>query len=213
MKDMLDELAATERGVTRRLDDGTEVVAVSLRRSYRAEVADVWDAVVDPERLRRWFLPVSGDLREGGAFQLEGNVGGEIRRCEPPSHLTVSWGMPTSLVHLRLAADGDRTVLELEHTVPLDFAGSGAGALYVGPGWDVTVLALANHLRGDVVDDPAAWESTLEVQRYSERTIAAWVAVATASGASADDVVAAEGMARAQFTPDLVASEDVPAGG
>ena len=57
MKDILDELAATERGVTRRLDDGTEVVAVSLRRRYPAEPADVWDAVVDPERLRRWFLP------------------------------------------------------------------------------------------------------------------------------------------------------------
>ncbi len=75
------------------------------------------------------------------------------------------------------------------------------------------MLALANHLRGEVVEDPTAWESTLEVQRYSERTIAAWVEVATAGGASADDVAAAEGMARAQFTPDLIASGDVPAGG
>ena len=207
MKDILDELAATDRGVTRRLDDGTEVVAVSLRRRYPAEPADVWDAVVDPERLRRWFLPVSGDLRLGGTFQLEGNVGGEIRRCEPPSHLTVTWGMPASLVHLRLSADGDRTLLELEHTVPLEFAGSTAGALYVGPGWDVTVLALANHLRGEDVDDPAAWENTLEVQRYSERTIAAWADVAAAGGASADDVAAAEGMARTQFTPDLVPAD------
>jgi hypothetical protein len=115
--------------------------------------------------------------------------------------------MPASLVHLRLSADGDGTVLELEHTVPLELAGSAAGALFVGPGWDVTVLALANHLRGVVVDDPAAWESTLEVQRYSERTIAAWIDVATAAGAAPDEVAAGEQMARAQFTPDLVADD------
>ena len=208
MTDILDELGATERGVLRRMDDGTEVVAVSLRRSYAATVDDVWDAVVDPDRLRRWMLPVSGDLRLGGTFQLEGNAGGEIRRCEPPHALTVTWGAPESLVHLRLSAEGDRTVLELEHTVPLAFAGSGAGGLYVGPGWDVTVLALANHLRGIEVEDPSAWENTLEVQRFSEATIADWIEVIGASGtASPEEIAAAAEMSRAQFTPGLVAAE------
>jgi uncharacterized protein YndB with AHSA1/START domain len=212
VKDILDELGATDRGVTRRLDDGTEVVAVSLRRTYAASVDDVWDAVVDPERLRRWMLPVSGDLRLGGTFQLEGNVGGEIRRCERPNHLTVSWGAPNSVVDLRLTAEGEGTVLELEHSVPLELAQSAAGALFVGPGWDVTVVALADYLRGVVVEDPAAWENAVEVQRYSERTIAAWIEVATAAGAGPEEVGAAEQMARAQFTPDLVAADGAPDG-
>ena len=45
----------------------------------------MWDACTDPERIGRWFLPVSGDLRLGGRYQLEGNAGGEILRCEPPT--------------------------------------------------------------------------------------------------------------------------------
>jgi len=207
MKDLLDELAAATRGVTRRTDDGTEVVAVALRRSYPASVDDVWNAVTDPERMRRWFLPVSGELRQGGSFQLEGNVGGEILRCEPPRHLTVTWGAPISLVHVRLAADGeDATTLELEHTVPVEFAGSGAGALYVGPGWDISVLGLANFLRGVEVEDPAAWENTADGQHFSAQTIAEWIEVIASAGtATAEEIAAAADMARAQFTPDLVA--------
>ena len=209
MNDLISELGSTDRGVTRRLDDGTEVVAVSVRRSYAATAEDVWDAVVDPDRLRRWLQPVSGDLRVGGTFQIEGNVGGEIRRCEPPHRLSVTWGGPVSLVHLRLSADGDRTVLDLEHTVPVELAGSGAGALWVGPRWDVTVLALARFLQGIEVEDPAGWENTVEVQRYSERTITAWSEVVEASGtAGAEELAAAVEMARAQFTPGLVAATE-----
>ena len=214
MKDILDELGATDRRVTRRTSDGTEEIAVLLRRRYAASVQDVWDAVTDPERTRRWFLPISGDLRVGGTFQLEGNAGGDILRCEPPSSLTVTWGAPESLVHLRLAGEGeDATVLELEHTVPLAFAGSGAGALYVGPGWDISVLGLANFLRGTVVDDPAAWENTLEGQHFAAETIAAWVeAIGSGNTATAEEIGAAEQMSRAQFTPDLLpdAGEPVP---
>ena len=55
---------------------------VVLRRRYAAAVEDVWDAITDPERIGRWFLPVSGDFRPGGTYQLEGNAGGTILRCE-----------------------------------------------------------------------------------------------------------------------------------
>ncbi|NEK56459.1 SRPBCC family protein [Geodermatophilus sabuli] len=208
MKDLIDELTAAHRDVQRREDDGTDLFAVRLRRTYPAAVADVWDAVTDPERLVRWFLPVTGDLRPGGSYQLEGNVGGDIVTCEPPRHLAVTWGAPQSVVTVRLTAEAaGRTVLELEHTVPAEFAGSGAGALYVGPGWDVSFLALGTYLRGVVVADPAAWENTLEGQHYSAGSIAAWSEVIGASGtATADEIAAAADTARAQFTPDLVAT-------
>ncbi|MGY1802433.1 SRPBCC family protein [Blastococcus sp. SYSU D00922] len=203
MNDILGELADTSRGVRRQRTDGTEEVVVVIRRTYAAAVDDVWDALTDPERLRRWFLPVSGDLRVGGAYQLEGNVGGEIRRCEAPARLSVTWGMESSVVDVRLSVDGDeRTVLDLEHSVPLEIAGSGAGALYVGPGWDVSIRGLGEYLRGAVVDDPAAWEGTLEGQRYSARSIEAWTA-AIGDTATADEIAVAAEVARAQFTPDL----------
>jgi hypothetical protein len=90
--------------------------------------------------------------------------------------------------------------------VPLEIAGSGAGALYVGPGWDISIQGLAGFLAGVVVDDPAAWENTLEGQQFSARSIAAWTAaIGAGDTAPADEIaVAAEG-ARAQFAPGLQA--------
>ena len=54
-----------------------------IRRPYEAAHEDVWDALTDPDRIVRWFLPVTGDLRPGGRFCLEGNASGDIVRCEP----------------------------------------------------------------------------------------------------------------------------------
>ena len=203
MKDVLEELAATAREVARRGAGDDELIAVTLRREYPAEVEEVWEAVTDPERLARWFAPVGGDLREGGTFSVEGNAEGQIRECVRPSALTVTWGGPVSVVRVRLSASGASTVLELEHTVPAAFAGSGAGALYVGPGWDVALLGLTLWLRGELVEDPAAWEASPEVWGVNAGSIEAWIATVTASGTATDDeVAAATAAARAQFTPE-----------
>ena len=206
MRDLLDELAAASRAVARRGTADAEEIAVSLQRTYPAEVPDVWDAITDPERLGRWFGPVSGDLRLGGRFEVEGNAAGEVLACEPPELLRATWGAPESIVTVRLGADGSGgTVLDLEHTVPLAFAGSGAGAFYVGPGWDVALVGLALHLRGDAVGDPVAWESTPEVVRYNVATIDAWEQTVTASGtATPEEVAGGVAAARAQFAPDPV---------
>jgi len=131
---------------------------------------------------------------------VEGNAGGEVQECDPPHGFSVSWGGPQSIVRLRLTRDGAATELQLEHSVPVAFAGSGAGALYVGPGWDVAVLGLALFLRGEPVGDPVAWEGTPEVQRYNAASIEAWV---TAVGATAtpDEIAGVVAAARAQFVP------------
>jgi uncharacterized protein YndB with AHSA1/START domain len=203
MKDVLDEMTATARQVARRGSGDDEVIAVSLRREYAAEVEEVWDAVTDPQRVARWFAQVSGDLREGGSFQVEGNAGGEILGCVPPSRLTVTWGAPGSIVTVQLSGSAGGTLLQLEHTVPAAFAGSGAGALYVGPGWDVALLGLALWLRGELVDDPAAWEATPAVQEAAARSIDAWTVTVETSGTASDEELAGGvAAARAQFTPD-----------
>ena len=132
MIDIASQLEAIHRQVERQLpaDGSGELVSVLLRRSYDAPTGDVWDALTQPDRIKRWFMPISGELRAGGSFQLEGNAGGDILTCEPPRLLKVSFGGPTSIVELRLTPEGDgATVLELEHTVPIEIAQSGAGAL------------------------------------------------------------------------------------
>ncbi|MGY1731109.1 SRPBCC family protein [Geodermatophilus sp. SYSU D01045] len=202
MRDLLAEIADTAREVARRGGDDDELVAVTVRRRYPAAPEDVWEAVTDPARLARWFAPVTGDLREGGTFAVEGNADGEIRECTPPSTLVLTWGGPVSVVTVSLTPAGEGTVLALEHTVPLAFAGSGAGALFVGPGWDVALLGLALHLRGEDVGDPVAWEAGEDVRRFTAASVDAWVDTVTASGtAGAEEVEGAAAAARAQFAP------------
>jgi len=207
MIDIAGQLKAIHREVSVRPIEAGDGVGVLLRRGYDASAEDVWDAMTDPERVRRWFLPLTGDLRVGGSFQLEGNAGGEILRCEPPRLLRVTFGGPTSVVELRLSAAGDETLLELEHTVPLEMAGSGAGALYVGPGWDGAFMGLDLFLRGEVVEDPVAMANSLEVQEFSRESVGFWTSVVEASGtADAAAIAAALEVSMAQFAPDVEAT-------
>ena len=193
------QVGAIDREVT----DGDDV-GVRMERRYPSAVADVWDALTDPDRIRRWLMPISGDLRPGGQFQLEGNAGGEILRCEPPSLLRVTFGSETSLVEVRLTADGPETVLTLEHTVPKELAGSIAGALFVGPGWDGALLGLALYLDGQVSEDPVAAGSSPEAQEFCARAIDAWVRVLEAAGLDEETIAGAKQASLSQFAPDLV---------
>src|SRR5829696_9345065 len=98
----------TELELAHRRVSGGDGHTVELARAYDAPVEDLWDACTRPERIVRWFLPVSGDLSPGGRYQLEGNAEGEILACEPPSRLSVTWeyGGGISWVDVHLAPDG-----------------------------------------------------------------------------------------------------------
>jgi uncharacterized protein YndB with AHSA1/START domain len=139
---------------------GAPAHVIELRRALRAPVADVWEACTQPDRLRRWFLPLRGDLRPGGSYQLEGNAGGTITTCEPPYRLELTWQFgdtEPSLLSLELAPAGDDTTeLVLRHTVPDDdhWAQYGPGA--VGVGWDGALTGLTASIAGEdgPNDDP-----------------------------------------------------------
>jgi uncharacterized protein YndB with AHSA1/START domain len=206
MIDIASQLNAIHRQVEQQppADGSGERVSVLLRRSYDAPIGDVWDAVTQPDRIKRWFMPISGELCVGGSFQLEGNAGGEILTCEPPRLLRVTFGGPTSIVQVRLTSQGDRdTGLELEHTVPIEMAQSGAGALYVGPGWDGALMGLGLFLRGEAIGDPVAAANSPQAQEFSKQSVHAWAAVVKDSGtATAEQLAAATEVSLAQFAPD-----------
>jgi uncharacterized protein YndB with AHSA1/START domain len=204
MSDIPTEVQAIERTVQKRNGISGEVISVLARRDYPRPVADVWQALTDPALLERWFLPVSGDLRVGGRFQTQGNAGGEILRCVAPSLLEITWGDATSIVQLRLSSTSSLTTLELEHSVPLAFAQSGAGALFVGPGWDSALRALAGFLRGEAPADPNAAASSLETQRFAKQAMFAWAEAIKASGtASAEEVQTAVEAVTPQWSPEV----------
>jgi len=199
MFDMVEELAAIHRNVVR--NEGSETVSVTIARTYDADAEDVWDALTNPERLPRWFYPVSGDLEVGGSFQFEGNAGGEIRLCDRPTWLQVTFGAPDSVLDVRLAETGGRTTVELTHTVPLAMAGSGAGALFVGPGWDGALLGLGIHLRGLAVADPLEAANSPEVIEFNRGSITRWTEAVESSGtATTEEIAGAREAAVAQYT-------------
>ena len=105
-----EQIGAISREVSREHTESGETVAVTLQRRYDADQADVWQAITDPDRVRRWFLPLTGELREGGNFQLERNASGDIMTCEPPRHLMVTFGGQSSIVDVRLSDDGQQTL-------------------------------------------------------------------------------------------------------
>ena len=205
MIDIARQIAAIGRYVELSGATGGETVKVTLERRYQADLADVWDALTDADRISRWMLPITGDLREGGTFSLEGNASGDILTCHEPDHLVITFGGPTSVVDLRLTAEGDQTLLSFDHSVPLELAGGTGGALYVGPGWDGALLALGLYLAGELADDPIAAANSTEGQQFSAASLDAWVEVLEASGtADAETIAEAKQVSLAQFAPDLV---------
>ena len=209
MSDIVDQINDIHREVGRRAVADGEARTVLLRRTYDAPAEDVWDACTNPDRISRWFLPVSGDLRLGGHYQLQGNAGGEILECDPPKRLKVSWVMGAdpgfSEVEMRLTAESaEQTVFELEHVavVPPEFWDQfGPGA--VGVGWDLVVLGLGLHLKGQEISPPEAeaWQATDEAREYIIRSSTAWGEAHTASGAAGDAVAAAVSATTAFYAP------------
>jgi len=163
-------------------------------RVYDTTVEDLWEVVTTPERLARWFLPVEGDLKLGGRYQLKGNAGGTITRCDPPKALDLTWEFAggTSWVNLRLAPDGPGARLTLEHIAHVDGIGKehlekyGPGA--TGVGWDLSLHGLKQYLANpQVALDPAAfeaWTTSAEGKAFVRKCGEAWADAFIASGAN-----------------------------
>jgi uncharacterized protein YndB with AHSA1/START domain len=205
------DIAATLGTVTRevgtREHDGRPARVVVAARTYDTTIDDLWDALTNAERIPRWFLPISGDLRPGGRYQLQGNAGGEIRTCEPPRHLAVTWeyGGQASWVTVRLTEEArERTRLELEHIAHVDdkfWDEYGPGA--VGVGWDLAIMGLGRHLAtGAAVDREAAmaWLTSPNGKGFVRGSSESWCRASIAAGTHAPAAHAAATRTTAFYT-------------
>ena len=200
---MRGHLSGSGRTVT--VDGGTGRT-MTLRRHYDADVADVWRACTDPERLARWLTPVSGELRPGGRYQLQGNASGEILRCEPPRRLTVTWeapgDQPVTRVEAELTEAGGGTDFELRHSGPVDpdfWAQFGPGA--VGVGWDLALYALGLVLAGEAAPDRGAGPGSAPYRELVTGSSQAWQAAAVAAGIPPDQAKTAADRTTAFYSP------------
>lgn len=191
---MQNALGVEFRRVDNREHLGKPALVGVASRVYDTTVEDLWEVITTPERLARWFLPVEGDLKLGGRYQLKGNAGGTITRCDPPKALDLTWEFAggTSWVNLRLAPDGPAARLTLEHIAHVDGIGKehlekyGPGA--TGVGWDLSLHGLKQYLANpQVAIDPAAfeaWTTSAEGKAFVRKCGEAWAEAFIASGAN-----------------------------
>ena len=202
-----DSVGTVRRELRRRVHEGKQVHELVATRVCGVDRDDLWDALTSAERIPEWFLPISGDLRPGGSYQLEGNAGGEITACEPPESFALTWRMhgDVSWVTVTLSKiSTDRTEVRLEHLAdfPEEFWEEfGPGA--VGIGWDMALFGLAEHFAPDpaVVPETAeAWVASAEGRNFARRSSDAWCDASIALGTDEEAARAAADRVTAFYT-------------
>lgn len=147
-------------------DNGTRIVGtlrsadgkgvVRMEDLYATGPGDLWSALTEPDRLRRWIAEVTGDLRVGGTFRAVFTSGwegpGRVDLCEPAVRLLVTMNpglADETVIEAVLTPEGDRTRLVVEERgLPLGEVSAH------GAGWQAHVEDLAAHLDGR---ETASW--------------------------------------------------------
>ncbi len=199
---------AVKRSVSWLERDGRTASAVALSRSYAMTAEDLWDAITDGERISRWFLTISGELRLGGRYQLEGNAGGVITACEPLSHFALTWEFAgdVSWVDVYISDDGrGRTKLTLTHTALLSAHWDEYGPGAAGVGWELTLLGLAIHAEqaSETLSDETAFVTSPEGLAFIAGSSVGWGDAAVAAGTPPADARAAARRTTAFYTGGL----------
>lgn len=136
-----------------------------LTRRYPAAPEKVWRAWTDPDAVKRWWGPGSGepvslaelDLRVGGRFRIvfggpDGNeheCSGIYREVVPHRRLVFTWTWPRttpereSLVTVELRADGGGTELVFRHEQLFDEKARDDHKR----GWSESLVKLAKYLQ------------------------------------------------------------------
>jgi uncharacterized protein YndB with AHSA1/START domain len=206
MIDVTQQINAVQRQVGTRVLEAGEARTVTVSQSYDAALEDVWDACTNPERIPRWFLPITGELKVGGRYQLQGNAGGTIERCDPPTSFAATWefGGQVSWIEVRLVAEPGGTRLVLDHIALVDderWAEFGPGA--VGVGWDAGFMGLATHLSSGQSVAPgegAAWAASADGRRFMSLSSERWRDASIAAGTDEAGARAAADRTTAAYT-------------
>jgi uncharacterized protein YndB with AHSA1/START domain len=170
--------------------DGKPAASVTLTRLYDTDAEDLWDALTNPARIPRWFLPVEGNLTVGGKYQLKGNASGTITACTPPHKFAATWefGGNVTWIEVDVAAEIGKARLTLKHTAILEDHWQQFGPGAVGIGWDLALMGLREHLATGASADHAAfetWAGSANGKEFISRSGEFWRAADVAGGADA----------------------------
>lgn len=202
MIDVEHQLNAVRRTVGTTTFEARAARVVTVSQTYDTDAEDLWDACTNVERIPRWFLPITGDLRQGGHYSLEGNASGTVLACDAPRSFSASWEAmgAVSWIEVTITPEsGDRATFTLEHISDIDDDGEhwlqfGPGA--VGVGWDSGLLGLSGYIASPddriTPEEGAAWAASDEGRAFMTGSSERWYAAAVASGM---DLAQARGMA------------------
>lgn len=211
-----------DRCVEAKTWDGKSCRAIVISRVYATDISDLWNAVTKPERIKGWFAAVDGDFREGGKYQIKGNAGGTINRCEEPRRIELTWeyGGDVGWVNISLASDDEHsTRLTIEHISQdvdsfLEFWNKyGPGSM--GVGWELALLGLEQHLnKGGETFKPFSmseeeWMGTEEGQGFVRVSSDGWVDASMKFGTSEEAATAAGKQTVAFYTGQELSTEEL----
>lgn len=182
--DVLGLVARTVRNFEK---DGKPAAAVVLTRLYDTSVDDLWDVLTNRDRIPRWFLPIEGDLKLGGTYQLKGNAGGTITACLPPSHFAATWefGGGVTWIDVSVTAERGKARLTLEHIAVIEAHWDRFGPGAVGIGWDLALMGLGHYLATGTPNDASAaavWMGSQNGKDFMSVSGEHWRAAHVASG-------------------------------
>ena len=130
-----------------------------FRRELRHPVARVWEALTEPEELRKWFpdTVMVSEWKVGAKMEFrDANAriqafDGEVLAYDPPRLLEFRWG--TDRIRFEVAPRGEGCTLTLVDTI--DELGKAARD---GAGWHVCLDALEHALGGTRAAAPSDWK-------------------------------------------------------
>ena len=198
MIDVAEQISSVRRKVGKRVLEAGEARVVTVGQTYATDPEDLWDAVTNVERLPRWFLPVTGDLRVGGRYQLEGNASGTVERCDPPKSFFATWEYDgdISWIDVRILPEpGGKARLEFDHIAHVNDHWREFGPGATGVGWDLAMHGLTQHIAGAPAvnqDEVMAWYGSEEGRVFITSSSERWYEANVASG---EDEAAARAMA------------------
>ena len=189
MIDVTHQINAVRRTVGARTLEAGEARVVTISQTYDTDAADLWDACTNIGRIPRWFLPITGDLRVGGRYRLEGNANGTILTCDPPLEFTATWecGGAVSWIEFRVTSEGSgRSRFELDHIAHVDDHWEQFGPGATGMGYDGALVGLTSFLSTGEAVDPSigqCWMASEDGRRFMKLSSEAWYEANVAGGA------------------------------
>ena len=124
---------------------------VEVRRSIKAPIQRVWEAITDANEISSWWQPATFEKREGGRVRVFMDAGGDpfvdgiVKVFQPPYLLEFSWNEADDkpgLVRFDLVEESsDQTIVTFTQFVPV------SEVIPAAAGWHDIVDRLASFLQ------------------------------------------------------------------